>query len=73
MFLEISQNSQENTSARASFLIKLFFNKTGLSSRREKTGPVTSGHVKSSQLSNETPYIYKGFSFTSEQVEYFYF
>ena len=33
LFLEISQNSQENTCVRASFLIKkikLFFNKTGL-------------------------------------------
>ena len=68
VLLEISQNSQENTSAKASFLIKLFFNKTVLSSRSEKTGPFTSGYVKSSQMSNETPYIYKGFSFMSEQV-----
>ena len=56
VLLEISQNSQENTSAKASFLIKLFFNKTVLSSRSKKTGPVTNGHVKSSQMSNETPY-----------------
>ena len=68
VLLEISQNSQENTSAKASFLIKLFFNKTVFSSRSEKTGPVTSGYVKSSQMSNETPYMYKGFSFMSEQV-----
>ena len=50
------------------------FSDTVLSSCCENTGPVTSGYVKSSQISNEAPLqLYKGFSFMPEQVKYFYF
>ena len=45
-----------------------------LSSCSENTGPVTSGYVKSSQISNKAPLqLYKGFSFMPKQVKYFYF
>ena len=44
------------------------FLKAVLSSRSENTKPVTSGHVKSSQMRNEHLYNPKGFSLMRVQV-----